>query len=494
MPDLTPSAHCAEALRARLGEVGYTTEHLEQTLGGGRISFTPVDLAVHERRLATADPFAALTRLFLLGQALPADTVARALGSLDVGDLRTAGWLEQTADGGLRATVKLVPHGDLLIASDREAEGAPEADWVAGIHPPSVTLAKLTVRRQVTRALDVGTGNGIQALLASRHAASVLATDVNPRALAIAALNTRMNGGSNVELCQGSYFDPAAGERFDLVTSNPPYVISPENRYAYRDSGLVGDAVSRQVVEQAAQHLDDGGFAHVLVSWAHPPDDWWTPVESWADESGCDRWLLHFGSDDPVGYSAGWLQPGARGDADRLRADLDRWLDYLERLGIGAIAHGAVVLRRRSGPSHWTRRDEVVLDHLGQASEHIQRVFETQDALIRLDDERQLLSAYLQLVPLHHLDQTSTCRDGGAQLRSTVLALDEGLGFRTGLDLHTARLVPLLDGRRPLRDVLAQRSGEMRLRGDDAVRFETAALPVVRRLLELGYLVLVAAP
>jgi hypothetical protein len=70
-----------------------------------------------------------------------------------------------------------------------------------------------------------------------------------------------------------------------------------------------------------------------------------------------------------------------------------------------------------------------------------------------------------------------------------VLVLEEGFAFRTGLDVHTAQLVPLLDGRRPLREVLAQRAAEMGLGNEDAVRFEAAALPVVRRLLELGLLV-----
>jgi hypothetical protein len=245
-----------ERLRARLAEAGYTTERLEETLGGGRISFSAADLAVHERRLAPGEPFSALVRLFLLDASLDEDEAAAALG--DTAALLEAGWLEES-DGLLRATIKLVPHGDLLIASDRDSAGEAGSDWVAGIHPPSVTLAKLTVRRPVERSLDVGTGNGIQALLASRHAQAVVATDVNRRALGFAGLNARLNGVANIELREGWYFAPAEGERFDLVTCNPPYLISPEARYAYRDSGLPGDSVSRSVVEAAPSVLNDGG-------------------------------------------------------------------------------------------------------------------------------------------------------------------------------------------------------------------------------------------
>src|SRR5206468_2883615 len=267
-------ANLVEAIRARLAEAGYTTERLEETLGGGRISFSGADVAVHERRLPVREPFSELVKLFLLGLTSAKSEAERALGGIDLQSLERSGWLE-AVDGGVRATLKLVPHGDLVIGSDRDADGPTAPDWVAGMHPPSVTLAKLTVRREVERALDVGTGNGIQALLASRHADAVVATDVNPRALAFAALNARLNRISNIEFRQGSYFEPAGGERFDLIACNPPYVISPDTSYAYRDSGLPGDDVSREVVQGAPELLREGGFAHILVSWAHPPDDWW---------------------------------------------------------------------------------------------------------------------------------------------------------------------------------------------------------------------------
>ena len=268
------------SLRARFAVAGFTTERLEQTFGGGRLSFAAVDIDVYRRRLEAGEPFAGLVRLFLLGLSLDVAEAAAALGSIGCEPLEQAGLLEE--GGGVeRATVKIVPHGDLLIASDRDADGPTGSGWVAGLHPPSVTLAKLTVRREVRRALDVCTGNGIQALLASRHAETVVATDINARALEIAGLNCSLNGSSNVELRQGSYFEPAGNERFDLITCNPPYVISPESTYAYRDSGLPGDTVSRLAVQEASRALTEGGFAHILISWAHPPGDPWSTLKQW---------------------------------------------------------------------------------------------------------------------------------------------------------------------------------------------------------------------
>jgi methylase of polypeptide subunit release factors len=432
---------------------------------------------VYERRLPPDEPFATLVRVFLLGRSVPA-------GELEDADaLVHAGWLEPDGDG-VRATLKLVPHGDLLIASDRDAEGPTDAAWVAGIHPPSVTLAKLTVRRRVGSALDVATGNGIQALLASRHADGVVATDVNPRALEFARLNAALNRASNIELREGSYFEPVEGERFDLLTCNPPYVISPEARYVYRDSGLPGDAVSRDVVRSAPEFLNEGGFATVLVSWAHPAADPWSVPAGWVEGLGCDAWLLYFGSDDPITHAAAWLAP-AREDPADFTERLDRWLEYLAGLGVEAIAHGAVILRRRAGGRNWTLADRVDLGRAEQASEHVVRVFAAQALLESLDDERDLLELPLALVERHRLDQTVV----GGELRSTILSLDEGLGFQIGLDEHAAALVPRLEHGTPLRDVIARRGRELGLRGDELERFETAALPVIRRLVQLGLVV-----
>jgi methylase of polypeptide subunit release factors len=441
---------------------------------------------VYRRRLETGEPFAGLASLFLLGLSLDVGEADAALGSIGREPLEQAGLLEEV-DGVVRATVKIVPHGDLLIASDRDADGPTGSEWVAGLHPPSVTLAKLTVRRDVRRALDVCTGNGIQALLASRHAETVVATDINPRALEIAGLNCSLNGNSNVELRQGSYFEPAGSERFDLITCNPPYVISPESTYVYRDSGLPGDTVSRLAVQEASMALAEGGFAHILISWAHPPGDPWSTLKPWVDGRGCDSWLLYFGSDDPVTHAAAWLKPAARDTPESFSEALDRWLDYLDRLGIEAIAHGAVILRRRSAGANWTRTDQISLDRLEQASDHILRVFET-ETYLQATDDRSLLQARLVLVPKHHLEQTLTLLAGKDELQSTVLALDEGLAFRVALDDQTTRLVAGLDGRRTLAEALNRQRIDLNLTADEAERFQAEALQIVRRLIQLGLL------
>ena len=467
------------ALRARLAEIGYTAERLGDVLRAERLTSRPAELAVHLRRLEGRDPFAAIVELFVLGLDVETERARRAFQPVDLRELEQAELIEAD-EGSVRAAVKLVPHGDLLIASDADRVQGEDRYWVVGIHPPSVTLARLTIRRSGERVLDMGTGNGVQALLASKHAAGVVATDVNGRALRYVELNARLNGVSNVELREGSFFEPVAGERFDLIVTNPPYVISPDSVYAYRDSGLPGDEVSRSVVAAAPEYLAEEGFAHVLVSWAHEADGWRPPVLEWVRGSGYDAWVLHFDTDDPVSHAAAWLKPLALTDAPAFEAALGRWLDYLEREAITAIAYGAVVLRRRGGDGNWVRAENASLAK-GEAGRHLQRLFANGD-LLAADG---LMDARLSLAAGNEVRQTLSLSAGAPTLERSTLTLREGIGFELGLDEHTLQLLLELDGVRTLGEALAERAAAL---GVDEAKYVEAALPVVRRLLELGFL------
>ena len=62
-----------------------------------------------------------------------------------------------------------------------------------------------------------------------------------------------LNELDNVDFRAGSLFEPAAGERFDLITCNAPFVVSPDNHLVYRDSGFEGDGVTERIV-RALRH------------------------------------------------------------------------------------------------------------------------------------------------------------------------------------------------------------------------------------------------
>jgi SAM-dependent methyltransferase len=336
------------------------------------------------------------------------------------------------------------------------------------------------VRRGGERALDVGTGNGIQAILLAAHAETVVATDVNPRALAYAAFNTALNGVGNVETRRGSFFGPVAGERFDLVVVNPPYVVSPESAYLFRDGGLEGDAVSEHVVRAAPAALTAGGYASVLISWALDRDDPAGRPGSWLEGSGCDGLLLHTSTDDPVETATVWNRdltdrPEAYAEA------LDRWLAYFRRLGIEQLGYACLVLRKRAdGRDGRLEALQLPRVALRPASRHVRLLFETRDRLAALGSEDGLLGQRLRTADGAVVAQELGFADGRWEPSAVTLRLEQGLPFSAELDAPTARLVRALDGSRTLREALAEAV-------DDEAALEVG-LGVARHMLEVGFL------
>ena len=130
-----------------------------------------------------------------------------------------------------------------------------------GISSAATSLAQLTVREPVARSLDLGTGCGVQALHLAAHSERVVATDVNQRALRLTRFNAELNEvADRIEVREGSFFEPVADDQFDLVATNPPFVISPATgeRLVYRDSGLPGDRVVEHIVRGVPDLLTDG--------------------------------------------------------------------------------------------------------------------------------------------------------------------------------------------------------------------------------------------
>ena len=242
-------------------------------------------------------------------------------------------------------------------------DGLPQrvgADHVLGISPASTSLAQLTLRHQVARSLDLGTGCGVQALHLAEHSGTVVATDVNPRALGIARFNAALNEvADRVEVRDGSFFEPVRRERFDLIATNPPFVISPATgeRLVYRDSGLPGDRVVEDIVRAAPDHLTEGGWCQVLANWVVNRDQPWDErLAAWLAPDG-DALVVQRELVDPAAYVELWLKdsghhPATGGDPAEYHRRYDTWLSWLEEQGVAAIGFGWVNLRTGGSGRH----------------------------------------------------------------------------------------------------------------------------------------------
>ena len=471
-------------IKKALVNAGYTQDALAATLGLSESLKDRQDVVVVSRRIRADSPYNVLARLFWLGHPVREQTLREQVPGLDIEGLVSLNLL-QRRDGDLSATAKLGPYNNLLLASDfgPDTGATLQTDHVLGVGAASLTLAVMTVRRKVRRVLDLGCGAGVQAFLAAEHAERVVGTDVNPRALAFAEFNTWLNGISNVEWRKGSLYEPAGDEVFDLIVSNPPFVISPEAKFLFRDSGLPTDSVSQRVIENAAGHLIEGGFACILFNWHHQKDeDWEVRPAEWVTDRGCDALLVCFKSADALTYAADWVGPDGPGYAQRL----NEWGDYYERVGAVRISAGAMILRRRQDRPNWFAAYRLRLGQsVGLCGDQIERLFAAQDLLAGTREERQLLACRLRLSDDHELRHEWKVSEGRWTLARQTLSNRTGILFSGDLDVFAAEMLTRCDGRNTLQEAIALTAGGMNL---EVEKVQPACLAVVRRLLQTGFL------
>ena len=357
LPHLSPDA--AKALREALTRARYTTDGVRSLLGAaahaalGRGEPEPA-----HRVAADAGALDVLVRLLLLGSVEPDAAVAAALAPLTPGDAAAAGLL--VADGaGWRAALDLRPYGvadgpDWWVLSDLADAGADarrqQRDHVTGVGAASLTLAAATVRRPVGSALDLGTGCGVQALHASRHARRVTGTDVAPRALAHGAGHVRAERRRR-RARRRALAGPGGGApvRPDRVQPAVRARARAGRATSTATPGEDGDARPRRAGRATwPAHLEPGGVAQLLASWLHVrgrglagPGAVLAPgrvsTRGWCSA----RWPTRRCTSAP-----GSATPGSTWRRPRPARRPGAWLDWLAAQKVEAVGFGLLTLRR----------------------------------------------------------------------------------------------------------------------------------------------------
>ena len=499
-----PDTDLCRDLAADLRSAGFTAESLRDAWGAAaddaiaRGLRSPASRALGDR----GDALAVLGRLLVLGMPQAEASVDHALVRAGAQGLARLGLAE--IDGGeVRPLAVVRPQsyaddsgsGQWWIGSDLDeaALGGPlPEDHVLGVGGASLTLAGLQLPTPAERALDIGAGCGIQALRARAHAAHVVATDISPRALSFTRLNALLNGIDGIEVRLGSLFEPVAGEQYDRVVSNPPFVITPRvadvPAYEYRDGGMVGDDVVAAFVKGVGAHLAPGGVAQLLGNWeTRDGMPGLQRVRGWVESSPVplDAWIVERESLDPLSYAELWVRdggtlPGTPGFA-RL---VDAWLDDFAARAVTEVGFGYLLLRRPADGTPTLARYETL--HTALAGDglgaHLAAALDAHDRLSGLDDAG-LAASVLVVAPdvteaRHHLP--------GAE-DPTVIELRQGGGFgrALGVDPGLAALVGACDGDLPvgvLIDAIAD------LLEVDAGALRADLLPRARELAFTGFL------
>jgi SAM-dependent methyltransferase len=480
----TPTLNSVAALGERLRDAGFDEAHLRVRLRQRAVLRTTAPRVALAERRAGDDALGRAIRFWQLGLPTDVDTVPGAGGSADLPELEALGLVRRHPRGWI-AALAISPVRDLLVTHDFDDGSGFAVDHVVGVGPAALTLASLTPRTQVGRLLDVGTGGGVQALLGSAHADTVVATDISERALEVARLSAALSAIEGIEFRLGDGAEPVAGETFDLVVSNPPFVISPDTDFVFRDGGgpEPGDHLSRRMVRQVAPLLGPDGTAVVLVNWIVRDAAGLTAApREWISDLGCDALILQHDTLDPLAYAQRWMMLAEGADLDAQRSTLARWVDGLDALDARLIAAGAIVLRQRNGePRMRVARFPKRPDRGGP---QVERMLQALGQFTGPSDPT-LAETVFRLVEGQRLEQRLAFGRDEFEAGDAVLRLDRSAGVLGSVPAEQLEALFEIDGQRSL----ARVAGDFaEVRAVPAADVLGALAPVVLELFELGFL------
>ncbi len=486
---LTADVDAARRVRAVLDAAGYRGDRLDELIGADLTPLGQRAVPVVLRRSRGAGPLPTLVRLFVAGATVPLAEADAALGGPGA-SAQWAAWGLLHADATeVRAAVQLGCHGDLVVATDwgpATPNVATPPDYVMGFSPSTLTLARLTVRKPIDAALDLGTGCGLQALLAAAHSRRVVATDLNPRAVAAARFNANLNGlDARVEARQGDLFAAVGdAEVFDSIVSNPPFVAGPDTAHMFMSGGHESGAC-RLIAEGAPRHLAPGGWCQFLANWPVRRDqDWREHLATWFAGGGCDVWVIRRERQPVDEYAALWIET-ERDDPAEYARRFDAWMGWYEERGIESVEYGLVTMRRRGDEGAGRLRCDDVRGGWDSADgDEVAAAFARHDWLAATGDDA-LLDTCLRAAEGVRLRRELLAVHGEWVPVAAQLRVEGGIDDSGGIDPHGELVVARCDGATPLRTLLEDMAVAV---GADLAAVAPAALRAVRALVERGAL------
>ncbi len=458
--------------RELLARAGYSEEGVARALGTStfdefRAMPTPTVIA----RTNAGRAIDHLIRVYLLHEVAPVAPMSAAISPLSVATLADAGLLRIEGDWA-RAAVNLFPYRALVVAYDL----APTtSDYVMGVANTTRGLASQLIPERSTLTLDIGTGSGVIAMLASRFSDRVLATDLNPVALDFARFNAELNNITNIEFRPGSLFEPVKGLTFDRVLCNPPFVITPKSRHLYSDSGMQGDAIMESLIHGAAGVLHPGGIAQCIGNWASLSfSSAQHRLREWLLGSGCDALWMPTATRSPFEYAAAWIGEATSDPQERWRT-LQDWLAAYADLGIESITLGTLAMRKGQRHEHGAGPGSLSVlptpeTLAGETGRHVAAMLRAGAQLSR-PEYRDLAHVPLAPSPDLRIEQRLAPPDWSPEYAS--LAVCDGLDLPTPVDSGAMSVIRSLDGIRPLAQVLPP--------GDQAERISQLCRVLVQR-------------
>jgi SAM-dependent methyltransferase len=339
-----------------LRDAGLDGTFVRRCWGAPSKSYDTLQRAIRIARTRRVDaPAAYACRLLMLRDPVTTAEAATVFGPALVDRLVAAGLFVRPEADRIVSAFDCKLFMDLVVLCDDLTH---EGSAVFGAGPGSVAFGSMLDNgRAIEDALDVGCGAGAVALWIARYARRVVGVDINPRALALLAVNAAINGVGNVEGRHGDLFEPVAGEQFDLIVSQPPFVPCPPGTRdaTYRFGGSNGSEPARHVVSAVPKHLRPGGRAMIVFELAATADPADRPAEPAFAVDGTMQALVIVGAEvNAEAYSIRYASAHMRRGIDEFDRRSAAMAMHLHDLGIRGMSPAVCVIEHRPQSPGWT--------------------------------------------------------------------------------------------------------------------------------------------
>ena len=489
-------------LRADVRASGYDVVSLETWFGNDVFAALRAGVAVAAEQVQAHKrvtevhraPLITLIDVFVVGAPVDFAAITAALPTLTVQGACDLGILELVDEQHYRSRLSLTASGPWIVISDLDdhlrGTSAP-SEHVMGVGGATHSLIDAIPHERVGSALDLGTGCGIIALELSRIAHRVTATDISSRALTFAAANLTLNEVTNVELRLGDLCEPVREHQFDLIVSNPPFVISPAREgehYVYRTSGEPGDALLRRMLAEAPELLAADGTLVCLANWetqwgSGGPDE---SARSLVPSAGqtTSLWVIGRGKQTPLEYAQLWLRDGGLRETDpRYATELRLWIDDLRDRHVAHVEFGYLMVRNAPSTAHM--RIETIPGVLGEGErfgDTWKRVFDDWLTVEDRTDDELLEHVYTRPA---HIEEVRTMIPGTEDITSMSYVRRAGIERFDAVDTFTSAVLGACDGDLTAGQIAGALADLLEIDPNDA---RTEACAIVREYVARGML------
>lgn len=387
---------------------------------------------------------------------------------------------------GLRSALRIRPTAEGYFADDFPVRLLNNADdFVMGVAPTTRMVRSLVPPGTPKSILDLCCGGGWLALTSAKEGVKVTGTDLNPRALEIARFNAALNGIEGIDWREGGWFEPVMGEKFDLIISNPPFVITPGSQAIALDTPD-NDSLLPTLLKGLPEHLNEGGFACFLLDWPFRTIESWNEIPlSFVPGDGVQTYLFEVHRKSPSEYAGHWVAQDPRFKEPEARmSEVERWVRHFEKKGYQGLSSGFVVMRKCDRGDEWTLADSREIPGFNaETPDEILRIFEGN--LWTRKTQKDLLDVCFGVPEGIRQSSESTLVDGEWEPESIKLTSPGMIAYDGHVDLALLKIIEAASASRVVRDILPILASEVGSTPDaiaDRVRV------LVKELVGLGLL------